>query len=134
MRYLGIDYGKRWIGLAIADTRVNVVIPMEVIENKGEEKLFSRLSDLIKGEKIGELVIGVPYSLNSQKSAQTKETLDFVKKLSECVKIPVHEEDERLTSQGAAKLAVNGFGKETRMHSNAAALILDSFIARQNKG
>src|SRR3990170_3634231 len=97
MRYLGIDYGKRWIGLAIADTRVNVVIPMEVIENKGEE------------------------------------TLDFVKKLSECVKIPVHEEDERLTSQGAAKLAVNGFGKETRMHSNAAALILDSFIARQNK-
>ena len=133
MRYLGIDYGKRWIGLAIADTRVNVVIPMEVIENKGEEKLFSRLSDLIKGEKIGELVIGVPYSLNSQKSAQTKETLDFVKKLSECVKIPVHEEDERLTSQGAAKLAVNGFGKETRMHSNAAALILDSFIARQNK-
>jgi len=134
MRYLGIDYGKRWIGLAIADTRVNVVIPMEVIENKGEEKLFSRLNDLIKGEKIGELVIGVPYSLNSQKSAQTKETLDFVKKLSECVKIPVHEEDERLTSQGAAKLAVNGFGKETRMHSNAAALILDSFIARQNKG
>ncbi|HLA26152.1 MAG TPA: Holliday junction resolvase RuvX [Patescibacteria group bacterium] len=134
MRYLGIDYGKRWIGLAIADTRVNVVIPMEVIENKGEEKLFSRLSDLIKGEKIDELVIGVPYSLNSQKSAQTKETLDFVKKLSECVKIPVHEEDERLTSQGAAKLAVNGFGKETRMHSNAAALILDSFIARQNKG
>ena len=134
MRYLGIDYGKRWIGMAIADTRVNVVIPMEVIENKGEEKLFSRLSDLIKGEKIGELVIGVPYSLNSQKSAQTKETLDFVKKLSECVKIPVHEEDERLTSQGAAKLAVNGFGKETRMHSNAAALILDSFIARQNKG
>ena len=134
MRYLGIDYGKHWIGLAIADTRVNVVIPMEVIENKGEEKLFSRLSDLIKGEKIDELVIGVPYSLNSQKSAQTKETLDFVKKLSECVKIPVHEEDERLTSQGAAKLAVNGFGKETRMHSNAAALILDSFIARQNKG
>ena len=134
MRYLGIDYGKRWIGLAIADTRVNVVIPIEVIENKGEEKLFSRLNDLIKGEKIGELVIGVPYSLNSQKSAQTKETLDFVKKLSECVKIPVHEEDERLTSQGAAKLAVNGFGKETRMHSNAAALILDSFIARQNKG
>ena len=134
MRYLGIDYGKRWIGLAIADTRVNVVIPMEVIENKGEEKLFSRLNDLIKGEKIGELVIGVPYSLNSQKSAQTKETLDFVKKLSECVKIPVHEEDERLTSQGAAKLAVNGFGKETRMHSNAAALILDSFIVRQNKG
>ena len=133
MRYLGIDYGKHWIGLAIADTRVNVVIPMEVIENKGEEKLFSRLSDLIKGEKIDELVIGVPYSLNSQKSAQTKETLDFVKKLSECVKIPVHEEDERLTSQGAAKLAVNGFGKETRMHSNAAALILDSFIARQNK-
>ena len=134
MSYLGIDYGKRWIGLAIADTRVNVVIPMEVIENKGEEKLFSRLSDLIKGEKIDGLVIGVPYSLNSQKSAQTKETLDFVKKLSECVKIPVHEEDERLTSQGAAKLAVNGFGKETRMHSNAAALILDSFIARQNKG
>ena len=134
MRYLGIDYGKRWVGLAIADMRVNVVIPMEAIENKGEEKLLAQLNDIIKGEKIDELVIGMPYSLNSQKSAQTKETLDFVKKLSECVKIPVHEEDERLTSQGAAKLAVNGFGKETRMHSNAAALILDSFIARQNKG
>jgi len=134
MRYLGIDYGKRWVGLAIADTRVNVVIPMEAIENKGEEKLLARLNDIIKGEKIDELVIGMPYSLNSQKSAQTKETLDFARKLGAGVKIPVREEDERLTSQGAAKLAVNGFGKETRMHSNAAALILDSFIARQNKG
>ena len=134
MRYLGIDYGKRWVGLAIADMRVNVVIPMEAIENKGEEKLLAQLNDIIKGEKIDELVIGMPYSLNSQKSAQTKETLDFARKLTAGVKIPVREEDERLTSQGAAKLAVNGFGKETRMHSNAAALILDSFIARQNKG
>ena len=133
MRYLGIDYGKRWVGLAIADMRVNVVIPMEAIENKGEEKLLAQLNDIINGEKIDELVIGMPYSLNSQKSAQTKETLDFARKLTAGVKIPVREEDERLTSQGAAKLAVNGFGKETRMHSNAAALILDSFIARQNK-
>ena len=134
MRYLGIDYGKRWVGVAIADMRVNVVIPMEAIENKGEEKLLAQLNDIINGEKIDELVIGMPYSLNSQKSAQTKETLDFARKLTAGVKIPVREEDERLTSQGAAKLAVNGFGKETRMHSNAAALILDSFIARQNKG
>ena len=132
MRYLGIDYGKRWVGLAIADMRVNVVIPMEAIENKGEEKLLAQLNDIINGEKIDELVIGMPYSLNSQKSAQTKETLDFARKLATGVKIPVREEDERLTSQGAAKLAVNGFGKETRMHSNAAALFLETFISRKN--
>ena len=99
MRYLGIDYGKRWVGLAIADTRVNVVLPMEAIENKGEEKLLTQLNDIIKGEKIDEIVIGMPYSLNSQKSAQTKETIDFAKKLAAGVKVPVREEDERLTSQ-----------------------------------
>ena len=111
MRYLGIDYGKRWVGLAIADTRVNVVLPMEAIENKGEEKLLTQLNDIIKGEKIDEIVIGMPYSLNSQKSAQTKETIDFAKKLAAGVKVPVREEDERLTSR-AAKLAVNGLAKK----------------------
>ena len=52
--------------------RVNVVLPMEAIENKGEEKLLTQLNDIIKGEKIDEIVIGMPYSLNSQKSAQTR--------------------------------------------------------------
>lgn len=131
MRYLGIDYGKRWVGLALADTAVDVVMPLPAIENKGEEKLIDHLKDLIKSEKIDEVAIGAPYSLDSRKSEQTKETLEFIKRFSRQISIPVHEEDERLTSQGAAKLAINGFGKETRMHSNAAALILETFISRK---
>lgn len=130
MRYLGIDYGKRWIGLALADTTVDVIIPLDAIENKGENKLIKHLKELIKEEKIDQAVVGVPYSLDSQKSAQTKETLDFIKKFSEAVSVSVFEEDERLTSQGAARLATNGFGQETRMHSAAAAMILETFIAR----
>ena len=133
MRYLGIDYGKRWIGLAIADTNVDVVLPILAIENKNREKTLNQLKEFIKSEKIDEAVIGVPHSLNYSQSQQTKETLEFIKVFREFIKLPVREEDERLTSQGAARLAVNGFGKETRMHSNAAMLILESFIARQKK-
>lgn len=134
MRYLGIDYGKRWIGLALADTSIDIVLPIDPIENKGREKLFNELAEFLKNEKIDEVVVGVPFTLDSAQSEQTKETILFIKEFAERVKIPIREEDERLTSQGAAKLAVNGFGKETRMHSRAAMIILESFLARKKNG
>jgi|SRR3989344_5496409 len=133
MRYLGIDYGKRWVGLAVADTAVDLVLPLETIENKGKEKLFEHLADYIKSERIDEVVVGVPFGMGGGATAQTKEVEAFIADLAGHIDKPIREEDERLTSQGAARLVVNGFGKETRSHSNAAAMILESFVERRKR-
>ncbi len=133
MRDLGIDYGKRWVGLAVADSSVDVVIPLETLENKGQQKLINHLADYIKNERIDEVVVGIPFGMSGGETAQTKEAEAFAEELGTHLLIPVRREDERLTSQGAARLAVNGFGKETRSHSNAAAMIVESFVARLQK-
>lgn len=123
MQYLGIDYGDRWIGLALGDDEIRIASPFLTFENTGDATLIE-LETLVMSEGIDCIVVGVP--LNPGESGEQEEkTRAFMRELSYRVLCPVKEFDERFTSKEARTHMRAGGGDE---HALAAMLILQSYL------
>ncbi len=129
MILLGIDYGEKRIGLAVANCETKIATPYKVLENKGTEAVINEIKKVCKAEKIGRIIVGLPISLGGQLGPQAEKVLQFVRLLKEKLKIPVKTEDERLTSAMVDKLA-----KEQKVERDAVAamLILQSHLDKLN--
>ena len=129
MRYLGIDYGNKKIGLALGDSETNVAVPLDVVKNS--ENIHQEIADLVKSEAIDQVVVGVPLSTTEGPgSPQLEKTKEFIKHLRHFVSIPIHEEDERYTTAEAIRLQrEEGAGAED--DALAAMLILQAYLDQQ---
>jgi putative Holliday junction resolvase len=79
MKYLGIDYGKKRIGLAISDSQALVAMPLGIFENN--EDFIENLKKIIKKENIEEVVLGESINLNGNKNLIQKDISIFADKL-----------------------------------------------------
>ena len=116
---LGIDFGKRKVGLAISSG--SVAVPLVILENN--IGMMDELKKIIEQEKIVKIILGLPTGLQNQTTQATEEVLVFQKDLENNIDIPVETFDERLTSQQAQRM---GSGSQDDAH--AAALVLQSYI------
>jgi putative Holliday junction resolvase len=130
MRYLAIDYGDKRTGLAICDSAETLATPLAVIH--GQKGLLRRIADIVKNENVESIVLGLPLSMDGSESRQTKRALDFSEQLRQHFDIPVHLQDERLSSFSAEReLAPDKLTrgqKRKRLDAVAAAAILDAFL------
>jgi len=58
MKYIGIDYGSKKLGLASSDDEGKMAFPMMIIKNEGKEKVLKEILDILKEMKINKIVIG----------------------------------------------------------------------------
>lgn len=122
MRYLGIDWGSRYVGVAISDEKGVFAFPYEVIDYKKIQFLVARLKEIIKKENIKELVIGLPKALNQQDTAQTREVRSAMEILKNEFGLPINFSDEIMTSKMAEQYS------EKNVHASSAALILQGYL------
>jgi putative Holliday junction resolvase len=124
MRILAIDYGRAKAGVALATS--SIAQPYEVIKYGSLRDLLRKLDSIIEKEKIEELVVGI------SEGAMGEEARKFGKKLKTKFELPVHFQDETLTTVDAQRLALeSGMKKEKRKKLEdafSAALILQSFL------
>jgi len=124
-KLLGIDYGEKKVGLAIADTETKIATPYKILIN--DKDLFEVIKDICLKENISKIVIGVPTGLRGIKSKQYEKVLSFISKLEIEIKLPLEQQDENLTSLYAKNLL-----KETKDRKKddavAAMIILQSFL------
>jgi putative holliday junction resolvase len=99
MRILGLDYGTKRIGVAISDPEQTVAFPRDIFQNN--DLLLGRLKKLITEEKIVEIVVGWPLSLEGKETGQTRKTGAFIALLEESLDIPITKMDERWTTAQA---------------------------------
>jgi len=132
MRYLGIDYGDKKIGLAFGDDDVHVAVPLDVIKNQGEETL-QLLASRVETEGIDQVVVGVPLStVEGPGSEQLVKTRQFITDLKKAIPtIPIAEEDERYSTAEAIRLQRDQ-GAAADEDAIAAMLILQAYFD-QNK-
>ncbi len=128
IKVLGIDYGERYIGIAIADCKIGIAIPKLVLQNSGKKVLKQIFKDLIEKNGIKRIVIGLPLSFSMQHTTMSKKIKRFARYLKKEFKVPVDFENEIL-STSYAKRIYPGVSKEVS-HSIAAALILQSWLDR----
>ena len=134
MRYLAIDYGNKRTGLAICDAEETIVSPLTVIH--GQKDLLKKIADIIEVEKVEAVVLGLPLNMDDSQGPQAKLVLKFADRLKANVDIPIHFQDERLSTFGAEeKLAAADFTrrkKKKRLDAVAAAQILEAFLEQKH--
>ena len=135
-RVLGIDYGDSRIGLAMSDPLKIIASPFKTIRNEGNEKCLQVFQSLIKQKDVEAMVVGLPIGLKGQETVQTKKVREFANLLY-ALKLPIHLEDERLSSVSAEKSMIQqniktGHNKGL-IDRRAAAIILQQFLDKQNR-
>jgi putative Holliday junction resolvase len=130
MRLLGIDYGKRKIGLAFGDTETKIAVPLEVVWKQGDEAIRDIVS-ILKKEDMEGIVIGIPSAVgNHPNEKQIAIVRSFVDKLKKFTDLPIEEEDESFTTAESRRL-MNEEGAEAEEDALAAMIILQSYLNRK---
>ncbi len=122
MKYLGIDFGSKRVGLAVSDEAGDFVYPLIVVEKTDD--LVLKISEICKEKNIDEIVIGESKNFEMQENEIMKEVTPFVEKLKSELNLPVHLHPEFLSSMEAERLQ----GKNDMLDASAAAIILKSYL------
>jgi putative Holliday junction resolvase len=134
MRYLAIDYGDKHTGLAICDPTETIASPFAVIE--GQKDLIKKITDIVGSENVEAVVLGLPLNMDDSQGFQAERVIQFAEQLKNHLHIPIHFQDERLSTFGAeGKLAPAEFTrkkKKKRLDAIAAAEILEAFLEQKN--
>lgn len=123
MRYLGIDYGRARIGIAVSDPEGKIAFPDRVIAYRNLRQALGEFVKIVREKEIGAVVVGVPMGLGGELGEQAAETKEFAAKLEEVLHIPIQFENEIFTTRMA-----EAHGKGKMNDASAAAIILQSYL------
>lgn len=122
---LGLDYGEKNIGLAVADENSKMALPYKVLINKGEDFVLIELKKIITEEKIFKIIVGLPLSLSGEENKKTVEAREFSAFLAKNLDVAIEMKDERLSSRLADTLAQGAKGSRD---IGAAMVILEDYL------
>lgn len=139
MRFLGIDYGAKRIGLALSDHAAMMARPWKMVPaaptpvasaaRLAEEITALRASD---DPDLDGIVVGLPRRLNGEETGQTAAVRQFVAALGERIDVPVATQDERLTSvEAESRLAArepDWRKRKALIDAESAAILLQDFL------
>ncbi len=133
IRIGAIDYGKKRVGFAVCDELHITVTPKEVFD-RTSDNFFDVLQSSIHKEKVGLLIVGVPYRLDNKETELIREIMEFIKELKSKTGIEVLTFDESFSTHRSVNIMLEIGKKKKRraMKGNkdmiAAAIILRDFL------
>ena len=132
VKTIGIDYGKKRVGIAISDSLQIIATGLDTISTK---QIFVYLTDLLKKENVDCFVVGDPINLDGKLTDSTISTNEFIQKLArQYPSILIKRIDERFTSKIAKKTIIfSGVGKMRRkdkalVDKVSATIILQNYL------
>jgi putative holliday junction resolvase len=138
VRILGVDFGQRRLGVALSDPTALLASPWRSVPAgstpiRSADAIASAIDELrAAGEEVAAVVVGLPRRLNGEDTDQTTPARDFARALHQRTALPVHLQDERLSSREAeSRLAVRERDwrkRKLKLDAAAAAVILQDFL------
>ncbi|MDQ1560649.1 MAG: putative pre6S rRNA nuclease [Pyrinomonadaceae bacterium] len=136
-RLLALDLGTKRVGVAVSDELQLTTHPLPPLGRTNWKKLLRQITDLRHSFDAQGVVIGLPLNLDGSEGDAAQEARRIARNLSLSLSVPVHLQDERLTSHAAEaslrEAGVQGDELTARLDSEAAALILRDFIVQQDR-
>lgn len=123
MRYLGIDYGTKRIGIALSDDEGRIALPGKMIQNISKSGVLKELRAILKKEHVEKIIIGLPVALRGGDTETTRKVRLFAQTLEKELAQPIEFENENFTSRIASVHT-----KKTKIDEASAALILQSYL------
>ncbi|MGB0376733.1 MAG: Holliday junction resolvase RuvX [Flavobacteriaceae bacterium] len=135
--YIGIDFGTKRTGIATSDPTHLIASALDTVST---ELLMNQLEQIIQQDSIVGIVVGAPLRWSGEASAVESQIESWISRFKDTFpEIPVYREDERFTSKIAQQSLLQGGVKKSKrkdkklLDSMSAALILQSFLDRQNR-
>ncbi len=129
---LGLDVGKKRIGVSGCDGTGLIATGLMTIEHKSFNQVVEQLQRLVQERQVQVLVVGLPYSMNGSLGFQAKQVQKFAQRVAEALRLPLEYMDERLTSFEAEQLlqAENRSPSRNKglIDRKAASLILQQWL------
>ncbi len=131
-RSLGLDIGDKRIGVALSDPDGILASPITIIERRDDAAGVAAIIDIIDQQQVGQIVVGLPRSMDGSVGRQAEKVQSFIQKLCSRTDVPVEFRDERLTTVSARRLMQSAGKKKSREKVRddaiAAALILQGYL------
>ena len=130
-RLIGIDYGRKRLGIAVTDPLGITVQGQPTLIASGLDDAVSQVADFAGRHAVGAIVIGLPLNMNGTRGEMAKEVERFGQAVESVTGVEVTYWDERLTSE-QAKAVLQQRGETSRERGDidrvAACLMLESFL------
>jgi putative Holliday junction resolvase len=124
---IGIDFGERHIGVALGVGAI--AVPLKIIEHTNRAADLAAIAAIVLSEAATANVVGLPLAPDGGEGEQARLTRAFGRQLAERVAVPVHYQDERLSSFDAQ--SAHGEHGRRPIDDLAAAAILQRYIDAQ---
>jgi putative Holliday junction resolvase len=142
MRFLGVDFGQRRIGLALTDATATLARPWKTVPAGGSPRASAtavaeviavlRAGSELDAVDLDAIVVGVPKRLGGEDTDQTQPAREFARALEAATGLVVHQQDERLTSHEAdqrlAEREPDWRERKKKLDAAAAAVILQDYL------
>lgn len=130
---LGLDIGKKRIGVAGCDGTGLIATGLTTIERQSFALDVAQLQQLVRSREAQILVVGLPYTMNGELGFQAKQVQKLAPRLAQALNLPVEYIDERLTSVEAEQLISQEkkpayFVDKGLIDRKAAAIILQRWL------
>lgn len=138
MRYLGLDLGTKTLGLALSDELGMIATSYKILHHEEDYgSLIPQVIHEVEEKNVKELVLGLPKNMNNSVGERGEICLKFKEMLEKSTGLPVHLQDERLTTRQAESLLIsNDTSRKKRkkvIDSLAATIILQSYLDRRER-
>ena len=137
MRYLGLDLGKKSLGLAISNRTGTIATFYKNIRYENEENLIKELIEIINKENIDKLVLGYPKNMDNSEGFRAEETKEFKQKLEKQIDKEIVLQDERLSTRMAESVLIDAdLSRKKRkkvIDGLSAVVILKAYLDRKEK-
>ncbi len=132
-KILGLDIGKKRIGIAISDAMGLIAHPVETISREPDEKSIEKIKQICKDNCVKIIVAGLPKNMNNTIGEQAQDCINFCENFKD--EFEIIYEDERLTSRQAEYILAATGRKYTKdkqlVDLKSACLILQQYLDRK---
>jgi putative Holliday junction resolvase len=135
MRILGLDIGDKRIGISLSDELLLTAQSHKVLERRETISDIRSIKEIVDSYDVTDVVIGMPFNMDGSKGFKADGVEKFTETFKKYVDVPVHHEDERLTTAQAHRSMLEGDlsrnKRKKRVDAIAAQLILQTYLDRK---
>lgn len=132
-KILGLDIGKKRIGISMSDAMGMIAHPVETIQREPEVQAIEKIKKICSENNIKTIVAGLPKNMNNTIGEQAQDCMNFAKNFEKEYEIIF--EDERLTSKQAEYFLAQTGRKYTKdkklVDLRSACIILQQYLDRK---
>jgi len=132
-RWLGIDPGRKRIGVAVGSTEDGLATPVKVLEASPASQALEQIAALARAYEVEGIVVGLAVNMDDTEGPQAASARQLARRIAETTGKDVRLWDERLSSFTADKALAGHLTRKKRRRRQdavAASVILKDFLAR----